>query len=496
MTKAHAHSFSNSRRRNDEFKTTQRNQRHREVAGILNPPSRESGSAPRRTQRAVHDGAIAGTGTKPDGPLLDLTEVAYDRCLEGRRKVAFSLPDERTAKVDKWWAGGFGDRLLGMVTALYLAVLTDSGFVVDWTWPYDIHDFFDMLECESSGPSLPDISLANSTAVHRNTLAEHLWSYFSDGSFVQDNGRDVILWSNARHWEHIVRHPSTSARAHELGLDKLSKNELFKLGVDSLFGHPSKELLDSHARLLREFSTRGRKPPAGRKGGGFFSSGTSASRPYMTSNVPRLSENPGARPIVGVQIRAGGVGEGWNDPERHPVSSASSCFAAEAARLCVEERACSIFLTADSRKAASLFEDEFKRLVKDIRGQRKEWSTGSLQREPPAVVIQTPGVIAHTDRSTLPKDEGAVSQAWFKSVLDWWTLKNADYLLISRSGFGETAAWASSARSVRRLQLAQALADSVGNAGDVNSIESKSSFSETRKGSDACTFDGAEDAFL
>lgn len=481
------------------------------VGGRLHRMERQSmrqGGILERAGRAS-DGKSRATQDVGHGMSLDLTEIALARCLEGRRVVNFALPDEHTAKVEKWWAGGFGDRLLGMVTALFLAVLTDSGFAVEWRWPYDIHEFFDLRECNisptMSTSSAPRVSasqviseneeaLAGNTTVLRNTLAQDLWNYFSDGNFAQDNGKNLILWSNARHWQELVRHPSTRTRAQALGINKLSRKELFKLGVESLFRRPSKLLVDSHARLMREFSTRERASVR-RKGDSL--SRTSGER-VSDERSPNFKDT---KLLVGVQIRTGGDGDGWSDPLRHPVSSASSCFAAEAASICLTRRACSVFLTADSKRAASLFVRRYTKLVEGYREQQqktsmKNWASRSERRQPPAIVIQTPGIIAHTDRSTLLEDGDAASQAWLKSVLDWWTLKSADYLLISRSGFGETAAWASSAQVVRRLQL--------GGGGGLRGIRdgnSSGDISESDQDHDTgppvhCKFDGAEDAFV
>ena len=43
--------------------------------------------------------------------------------------------------------GGFGDRVRGMVTAYYLALMTNSSFSVDWAKPYNLSDYFAVLSC-------------------------------------------------------------------------------------------------------------------------------------------------------------------------------------------------------------------------------------------------------------------------------------------------------------------------------------------------------------
>jgi len=69
-------------------------------------------------------------------------------------------------------------------------------------------------------------------------------------------------------------------------------------------------------------------------------------------------------------------------------------------------------------------------------------------------VFHVPGVIAHTDRSSIAEDRA--KDVWLKSILDWWVLKHASALVVSRSGFGETAAVASDASLALRLRLPSA----------------------------------------
>lgn len=78
------------------------------------------------------------------------------------------------------------------------------------------------------------------------------------------------------------------------------------------------------------------------------------------------------------------------------------------------------------------------------------------------------GSIAHTDVSRVAKEHA--KDVWLKSNMDWWMLKHAPGLVISRSGFGETAAMASGAKTAPRLKLFSATRGT-SKAGESNKCE-------------------------
>lgn len=139
-----------------------------------------------------------------------------------------------------------------------------------------------------------------------------------------------------------------------------------------------------------------------------------------------------------------GAVSGWDDPARHSLEDVD-CFAAEAERLCHRTHIKSIFVTADSDDDVRKFEDAVA-----------EKSAGECSSCPPPIVVQVPGSIGHTDRSTVSSEHAG--DVWLKSILDWWALKHATALVISKSGFGETAALSSDAASALRLKLSSVAA--------------------------------------
>lgn len=319
--------------------------------------------------------------------------------------------------------GGFGDRLLGMVTSYYFALMTKSSFEIKWTQPYKLGDYFIVPSC--AGVKNPQQRMKGfghitdreatffpiSNQVARNAISN--WTYFTDYLFLNDIGKSVEISTNSFHWTDIVQHDAFESRAESLGLSTLSQAQLFKLAIDELLGNPTSVLKDSYTTVLRRLA------------GGL---------------------KPNGLPYVGVQIRLGGSNNGpvagWEDLSRHSLEQVP-CFATEAVRLCRRMNIRSIFVTADSEEAVQLFTNTVYREFK---------SEGSPF--PPPIVVHVPGDIAHTDLSYVKHDHA--KDVWLKSILDWWVLKHATALVVSRSGFGETAAMASNARAALRLKICPA----------------------------------------
>jgi len=328
-----------------------------------------------------------------------------------------------------------------MVTAYYLAVMTNSSFAVHWTHPYNLTDYFLVPSCHAhersrnldqipstegtAVGSLASTSLPANGAIIRIAIDD--WKYFSDFFFMEDTGRNVEIHTNSFHWKEVVRHPAFRQRTASLGLQNLSQAELFKLAID--------ELLQSPTSVVRE------------------------SFDSVKQRLAASSQEEGSNsivPYIGVQIRLGGRNggavSGWDDPARHSLEDVD-CLAAEVVRLCHKMHIKSIFVTADGREAVRKFEDAVA-----------EKSAKVFSPSPP-IIVQVPGSIGHTDRSTVASEHAG--EVWLKSILDWWALKQAAALVISRSGFGETAALSSDAELALRLKLSSNAAGASPQAGDI-----------------------------
>jgi len=325
----------------------------------------------------------------------DLVSVAFER-LGCRRvpSITFSILPEPSS------SGGFGDRLKGMVTTFYQALLTNSSFAVDWKRPYDLAAFFPLSRCSPR---------ADAGTPLRHVIDTKEWWYFLNGTYKNDVEESIRIATNSDHWLHIVNDSDFYDRASSLGLISESHAELFKIAADVLLGCPSPILKKAYRDLMISFLDSERFPKK---------------RRMRYENFA----------YVGVQLRLGGKHvAGWNDPPRHSMEDIS-CFVAETIRLCRRNGVANVFLTSDSKTGADIFK---KMIVKNWKGQS------------PFKLVEARGSIVHTDRSV---NEG--DGAWNKSILDWWTLKHAVALVVSRSGFGETAAWSSNAVTARALRLA------------------------------------------
>jgi len=104
-------------------------------------------------------------------------------------------------------SGGFGDRLRGMVTTYYLAVMINSFFAIHWTHPDNLSDYLIVASCNAHERSRnhDQISAIEGTAVDSQAstplpangaitrTAIDDWTYFSDFSFMEDTGRHVEI---------------------------------------------------------------------------------------------------------------------------------------------------------------------------------------------------------------------------------------------------------------------------------------------------------------
>jgi hypothetical protein len=382
-------------------------------------------------QFSLHDEYLHHQSTK------STLRLPKENCKEESPLVSFGLNQLGVS-------GGFGDRLRGMVTTYYLAIMTNSSFAVDWTRPYDLSHFFALPSCgrhaaaakrpkskQGSTGDSDDVASSSSSessdvggndTVVRTAIDD--WTYFTESLFLDDTGKNLEISTNSFHWKEVVRNQAFRERAASLGLLRLSQAELFQLAIDELFGDPKSVVRDSFESVMRRLAG------------------------YQKSAVP----------YVGVQIRLGGKNSnpvsGWVDPARHSPDEVQ-CFAAEAVRMCHRMRIRSIFVTGDSEEAVRAFENAVA---------RESASASSSSHSPPPIVVQVPGIIGHTDRSSVVTEHA--QHVWLKSILDWWALKHAEALVISRSGFGETAALASDAKSALRLKLSSAAAGVSSQAGD------------------------------
>ena len=143
--------------------------------------------------------------------------------------------------------------------------------------------------------------------------------------------------------------------------------------------------------------------------------------------------------FISVQYRSGDAAFGQSTWLRHPISSAK-CFAVKAIESCHSynnNKPCLFMITSDSQNGSQLIQQYIHKNV------MKNHS-----------FISYPGEVAHLDMEN-NWSHLTVSQRkeyFLKTYLDWILLANSQEMIISRSGFGETAAWVHLPKSYRFIQ--------------------------------------------
>ena len=306
----------------------------------------------------------------------------------------------------------FGDRLLGLVTTQYLSIMTSSAFHVNWTRPYNLRKYFRVHDCADrlhGGRYRRGLAVRAARSSAKVVPAVDAWGYFTNDTFAKDLEQNIDVMTNGRHWSDVVHATSSSNRARFLRLEALSRQQLFKLGVDALLS-PRRNVIDATRAILEQLTA-------------------------SKDNDSLFSKKAW---YVGVQIRCGSHGMlAWNDPKRHSLADIP-CFVKGTMQACAGRTTCPIFLTADSVTASKAFRDAVI-------------TSGVVN----AKIVEAEGPILHTDRTNVSAANAmGAPDPWLRSVVDWWMLKQASALVISRSGFGETAAWASKKNTpTQRLEL-------------------------------------------
>ena len=289
--------------------------------------------------------------------------------------------------------------------------MTSSAFHVNWTRPYDLRQYFYVHDCTDRLHSVryrPELAAKAARFPSKVVPAVDAWGYFTNGTFAKDSKQDIDVMTNGRHWLDIVHATSSSIRAQFLRLEALSRQQLFKSGVDALLS-PRRNVIDAARAIQDQLTASG-------------DNGSLFSRKAW---------------YLGVQIRCGSHGMlTWNDPKRHSLADIP-CFVKGTMQACVGRKTCPIFLTADSETASKAFQEA---VIK----------SGITN----AKIVEAEGPILHTDRTNASAAAAmSARDPWLRSVVDWWMLKEASALVISRSGFGETAAWASTNHATTRVEL-------------------------------------------
>jgi len=128
-----------------------------------------------------------------------------------------------------------------------------------------------------------------------------------------------------------------------------------------------------------------------------------------------------------------------------------ACYAAEVIRDFRVWGMCNVVLTSHSEQATILFKAHIDSLVGSLGAGLQEDNSGAA-RAPDIRVGESWGEIMHIYRKEVGGRPPAAGE-WLKTMVDWYLLRQADVLVLFRSGFGWVAAWAGGTVNVRQLPL-------------------------------------------
>ncbi|KAI8817635.1 uncharacterized protein EV422DRAFT_540345 [Fimicolochytrium jonesii] len=284
--------------------------------------------------------------------------------------------------------GGLGDRLKGCVSAYYYGVFTNRAFAISMTFPDDVRSYL--------VPSNLDWSLDLAKLHGRTEVTVNLIDPPDDDRALLDgpdswNDYDVVY-----------------VRTNRDLLSKMLQNHSWQLTREkySLQNYHRESLVGSALRTLFQASPR---------------------MEHMLESIRKSIPNYRRLIKIGIQFRAGGqTGEGAfeHDTGGHRTSlDMANCFIARAVQFALDRRLRTdevvYFLTSDHEAIQS----QMSETLNDL-GYKTFTTTGPL---------------THIDKPVHEAGDQSQEMKHRRTYIDWFLEAEMDYLVISRSGFGETA---------------------------------------------------------
>jgi hypothetical protein len=299
--------------------------------------------------------------------------------------------------------GGFGDRLNGMITVFYLALLLKRNllFMVDFPFPFAL--FFNA--GKNSGKSYD-------SEAHRRLCPNHASQIVKN--WIDVHVDDVLIGADfEKEWSayECVQIRINQMKWKTILQNKLISNSLLKLKLEKL-------TFVEMAHIALKFLL--------------------VPKSTIFVNPIMFSEN---RIKIGIHHRLGDTPFVRNGVTRHSLSD-TRCFASKAVSVCESAQSvkstsgCSYFLSCDSVQACRI-----------LRQHLAPWNS---TRE----IVENVGPIQHIDK---PRHQNLTNSTelvrlYSRTFRDWVALSMMDKLVISRSTFSETAAFA--ARSAETFRFA------------------------------------------
>lgn len=282
----------------------------------------------------------------------------------------------------QYLCGGWGDRLNGIVVTFYTALALDAHFAVQVEGPLPLPSIFpDTNRFAATKPCQAAQRINWIDKLKPRGLLAHSKEY----ARVFHKKGCYMIQANAAVWAEVVN--NTALPWHPKLISALRPFDSISLYVLA------------YRLLLRRIS--GLLEPAYQD---------------WEKRIPPQALH------VGIQLRMGGK---WHDAKRL-LPACLPIVVRELLAKCASAKLIAVFATSDSQEALATV----SKLLKDAAGN------GTT-----ITMHQTPGEILHIDRSMVHSQTSTTAQ--LKPYLDWVLLSKMEHLVVSRSGFGETAAWSS-----------------------------------------------------
>ena len=300
--------------------------------------------------------------------------------------------------------GGLGDRLRGIIFTFYWSLLLGAQFYIRMDFPVDLQEYFDINPLFVLPPASKNSEYQVLNFVDNCDVKNFVYENFDVAWKDMDH---VEIRTNCFQWTNFKENPYMLDRINHFFpyLKEMTSIQMSSTALRLLIKGPSSYSLD-RINLLSDVAT-------------------SASEVLLQ---------------IGIQHRHGDLDFGRPDTHRFSVDSAV-CFANKAIEVCKAHanKFCVFVITSDTT-AASL------RIRQVIQSSDLHDSNFTM--------IETNGAITHIDASDSWELNGMSSRDYFaKTFIDWLLLVRSDYLIISRSGYGETASWYSMPPTERFLEL-------------------------------------------
>ena len=304
-----------------------------------------------------------------------------------------------------WKCGGLGDRLRGLTATFVMALFLNESFSCHWSSPSDLDAYFELPFGAYLNVSSPDVpahllerrshfTVKSINVVDNDTAIETLFRKpFSN--FITTMKTVDYLRININSWlpvQFIMADPIYGQVRSYYNLTGIPVDHLLSQSLRFLLSKPRKRLENITNKVLS----------------------------LMGNNVG------GNETVVKIGVHIRLENSDWGEDGRVSYNQIG-CFAIETKKIIEsfdESSNISIFIASDSEAAVDEFSSQIAQIQPSVKSK----------------IFFLNGPIGHIDRLILDDNKLSIGKVNEKTFGDWLLLTKMDFLVISRSSFGETAA--------------------------------------------------------